>query len=100
MRVPARRPGRLTVDTWGPFDHGRDAMTHPAVRAVYAAFDADPGAGKMTPHNLAMLHAACDDAGVRLGDYDERILAWLSGWEPATCAVIAGLIRRAAGREG
>ena len=39
---------------------------------------------------------ACQDAGVRLGVYDRRILAWLAGWEPETVQVIAGLIRRAA----
>ena len=35
-------------------------------------------------------------ARVQPGDWDHRVLAWLAGWEPATCAVIAGLICRAA----
>lgn len=65
------------------------------MRAVHAAFDADPGAGKMAPHNLAMLRQAYDAAGIELGAYDSRILAWLAGWEPQTVAVIAGLITRA-----
>jgi hypothetical protein len=32
---------------------------------------------------------------VYLGAYDHRIIEWLTGWEPSTCAVIAGLISRA-----
>ena len=43
-----------------------------------------------------MLTEACEQAGVQLGAWDERILAWLAGWEDSTCAVVAGLIRRAA----
>ena len=34
-------------------------------------------------------------AGVELGAFDRRVLAWLSGWEPETAVVIAGLITRA-----
>ena len=44
-----------------------------------------------------MLLDACADAGVAVGAYDSRILYCLAGWEPATCAVIAALILRAAG---
>jgi hypothetical protein len=79
----------------GPFQTEREASATDAVRAVYAAFDADPGAGKMAPHNLAMLTAACEAAGVELGAFDAGTLRGLAGWEPHTCAVIAGLIRRA-----
>ncbi|MGH3218955.1 MAG: hypothetical protein ACRDPY_09655 [Streptosporangiaceae bacterium] len=82
----------------GPFETERQARELPAVRAVYEAFDADPGAGKMAPHSLRLLEDACASAGVTLGAYDRRILAWLAGWEPAACAVVAGLISRA--REG
>jgi hypothetical protein len=85
----------------GPFETERQALDWPAVRAVFAAFDADPGAGKMRPHNLAMLTDACAAAGVEMGAYDRRILAWLALWEPTTCAVVAGIIARAAaGRTG
>jgi hypothetical protein len=79
----------------GPFDTERQAREQPAVRAVYAAFDADPGAGRMTPHNERMLRESCAAAGVPLGAFDARIVSWLAGWEPGTCAVIAGLISRA-----
>jgi hypothetical protein len=49
----------------------------------------------MDPHNARMLEDACTAAGVELGAYDRRIIAWLAGWEPQTVAVICGLISRA-----
>lgn len=79
-----------------PIETERQARQLPAVRAVYAAFDADPGPGKMTAPNLRMLLDAVGAAGVRIGAYDVRILEWLAGYEPQTCAVLAGLITRAA----
>jgi hypothetical protein len=42
-----------------------------------------------------LIEDACTAAGVQLDAYDHRVLLWLAGWEPSTCAVIAGLIRRA-----
>ena len=42
-----------------------------------------------------MLTGACQAADISLGAYDERILAWLSGFGDSTCAVVAGIIRRA-----
>ncbi len=88
----------------GPYESEQQARETPAVRAVYDAFDADPGVGKMAPHNFLMLVQACEAAGVGLGSpssYDRQILAWLAGWEPQTCAVVAALITRAAaGRDG
>ena len=80
----------------GPFDTEQQARELPAVREVYAAFDRDPGAGKMAPHNHRLLTAALEAAGVELGAYDERIAAWLALWEPHTVAVIASWITRAA----
>jgi hypothetical protein len=79
----------------GPFQSESEASRTEGVRAVYAAFDADPGPGKMKPHNVAMLTAACEAAGVILGAFDARQVEWLGTWEPHTCAVIAGLIIRA-----
>ena len=79
----------------GPFESERQASGTEAARAVYVAFDADPGPGKMAPHNLAMLTAACEEAGVELGAFDAGQLRWLSGWEPHVSVVIAGLIVRA-----
>ena len=49
----------------------------------------------MAPHCHRILEDACSAAGVETGAYDHRILAWLAGWGPGTCAVVAGLITRA-----
>ncbi len=43
--------------------------------------------------NLADLAAEC--SGIQLGAYDRRIIEWLANYEPATVAVICGLISRA-----
>jgi hypothetical protein len=79
----------------GPFETEQQARETEAVQAIYEAFDADPGAGKMAPHTLQMLTGACMAARVDLGAFDRRVLAGLSGWEPETAAVVCGLISRA-----
>ena len=83
------------METIGPIETEREALGLPAVRDIFAAFDRDPGVGKMAPHTHKMLISACVAAGVELGDYDRRILLWLAGFEPQACAVVAGLIGRA-----
>jgi hypothetical protein len=86
----------------GPFDTERQVRELPDVRAAYEALDADPSVGGMARHNERMLRESCAAAGVALRAFDARIVSWLAGWEPETCAVIAGLISRAyaAGRCG
>lgn len=88
----------------GPFSSEREARETPAVRAVWEAFNASPGVGRMAPHVHRMLISACVAAHVELGAFDRQILTWLSGWEPETAAVVAGLITRAyeagRGRQG
>jgi hypothetical protein len=79
----------------GPFESEAEARDSDEVRAVHAAFDAEPGAGRMAPHNLRMLTDACGASGVEVGAYDMRVLEYLAGEPPAICAVIAGLVRRA-----
>jgi hypothetical protein len=83
------------VPPLGPFETERDALGHPAVRAVYDASGKDPGPGKMQPRNHRLLCEAVSAAGIALGAYDHRIVSWLSTWEPATVAVVAGMIGRA-----
>jgi hypothetical protein len=39
------------------------------------------------------LHAPL--AGIELGAYDERILAWIAGWDTPTVVTIASLLHRA-----
>jgi hypothetical protein len=51
--------------------------------------------GVLTEANHARLMDACQGAGVKVGTYDAKILAWLANYEPETCAVITGLITRA-----
>jgi hypothetical protein len=82
----------------GPFETERQASRTPAVQAVYTAFREAPGQGRTDAHNARMITQACDVAGVELGAFDRRIVAWLSGFEPTTCAVVAGLVDRAAAR--
>jgi hypothetical protein len=81
--------------TTGPFS--TQAEAHAA--AVAAA--GPPRAGwsiLSAEQNREMLTAACEAAGVGLGAYDATILAWLAGWEDGICAVVAGLITRAAAK--
>lgn len=73
----------------GPYESQRQAAD--AARHIT---DSPPGSWTDGSHRL--LEDACRAAGVQLGAYDHRILLWLVGWEPSTCAVIAGLISRAA----
>jgi hypothetical protein len=54
-----------------------------------------PGALPTAAGNRRLLDEACEAAGVEIGDYDRRILGWLAGYEPAMCAVVAGLVSRA-----
>lgn len=82
----------------GPYERAAD--TRPVTAPIYAAFSADPGAGKMAPHNLRLMLDAISAAGVELGAYDRQVVEWLAGWEPSTCAVLAGLITRAAKSRG
>jgi hypothetical protein len=79
----------------GPFETGGQVRELPVVRAVYDAFEADLAVGGMAPHSERMLRESCAVAGVALGAFDGRIVSWLAGWGPGTCAVIAGLVVRA-----
>lgn len=46
-------------------------------------------------NRLEHLTAALTATGVRLGDFDRAIAAWLSGWEPDTVQVVIGWVERA-----
>ena len=81
--------------TAGPYQTEAQARENVAVQEIYRTFRAGPGMGRMAPYINAMLVDACVMAGVELGAFDRRVLAWLSGWEPETAAVIAGMIARA-----
>ena len=80
--------------SYGPFSTEAEARQLPEVQGVYRKFGADPGQGRMAPHVMNMLTAACAAADVELGAFDKRVLQWLSGWEPETAAVVAALVIR------
>jgi hypothetical protein len=80
----------------GPFETAVQVRELPAVRAIYDAMHASTHRGIMAERGHRLLDEACTAAGVELGAYDHRILVWLAGFEPEPCAVVAGLITRAA----
>ena len=63
---------------YAPLETREQASALPAVRAIYAEFAASPGQGLMDAHNARLITSACDAAGVELGAFDRRIVAWLS----------------------
>ena len=84
-----------------PLETEQQARQLPEVRAIWEAVHATPRRGVLAEHCHKLLEDACTAAGVEIGAYDHRILIWLSGWEPQICAVVAGLVTRAAaGRNG
>lgn len=93
--VTSQAAARAVSETTGPFETDTQVRELPEVQAVYAAFDRDPGVGKMAPHLRRLLGEALETAGVDMGRYDDRIAEWLSQWEPQTVAVIAGWVTRA-----
>ena len=70
----------------------REHQAADAARHIYAS----PGTGAWGDGNCRLLEDACRAAGAQLGAYDYRILLWLAGWEPVTCAVIVGWVTPAA----
>jgi hypothetical protein len=102
------RPGQVAPDRPAPdacMVCGATEAEHPAAvagpfaterQAWHAADVAAPGSPMGPEANRALLLDALNAAGVQLGAYDRRIVDWLANYEPATCAVIAGLITRAA----
>jgi hypothetical protein len=83
--------------TTGPFSTEAEAQA----AALALGGPPEPGWSILSEgQRLRMLTAACEAAGVELGDFDARVLSWLAGWEDGMCAVVAGLITRAAAGGG
>lgn len=79
----------MTGKPLGPFETEAQAWA-----AAVAA--AEPGLQPVKPaENHRLLGRVCQAAGVAMGRYDDRIVEWLSIWEPSTVAVVAGWISRA-----
>lgn len=86
---------------YGPYATEWQAHEADHVQAAHAeARKAASPVGSHEVPNLTMLLNACTTAGVKVGVFDVQVLTWLAGLEAETCAVVAGLIVRAAGREG
>jgi hypothetical protein len=85
----------------GPYETEDQVLADPAVQSIYARMRASREY-RMQDGSAALLLAACEQAGVQLGEYDARIVRWLAGFEPQSAAVVAGIITRAgqAGRPG
>jgi hypothetical protein len=56
-----------------------------------------PPYDRYTDVNEAAQKAALEDAlrGIELGEFDERILRWLAGWDTSTVATVISWIARA-----
>lgn len=80
---------------YGPFGSESEALATRAAAVLRAASAANPGVGAGDPARLKLLTGACEAAGVVLGDYDLRLLRWLSKYENTTCVRLAGMIHRA-----
>lgn len=79
----------MTGEPLGPFD--TEAQARAAAQAA-----ADSGLAPIkSAGNRKLLGRACEAAGVAMGRYDDRIVEWLSIWEPATVAVVTGWVGRA-----
>jgi hypothetical protein len=84
----------------GPFETRDQVRALGAVRAAYDAAHVSTRRGVLGEHGRRMVEDACTAAGVGLGGYDGRVISWLAGWEPEICAVVAGLVARAAACQG
>ena len=79
----------MTGEPLGPFE------TETEARAA-AQKAAEPGLLPLkAAENRQLLGRACEAAAVAMGRYDDRIVQWLSIWEPSTVVVVAGWISRA-----
>lgn len=82
----------MTATPLGPYKSERDTYTAPLLAESGLT---TPGGGVYRALNRIALLNAIRAAGVRLGDFDLRIVEWLCGLEPSTVQVVIGLIGRA-----
>lgn len=73
----------------------RDTYPYPIDPVPSAPVDKAPRGFRDTEESRAALLAELEAAGVELGEYDRRIVDWLSGWEWSTVATLAGWLHRA-----
>lgn len=82
-----------------PIETADQARRHPAVELAHGLARETTRRGVLAEQSHKILCSALSEAGVEVGFYDHRIITWLAGYEPETCAVIASLITRAAAAE-
>jgi hypothetical protein len=82
----------MTGGQLGPFGteaEARESLVHLLAGATLSEQASIPD------RNHRVLCQTLTAAGVELGAYDHLIVTWLAGYEPATVAVVAGLVTRA-----
>jgi hypothetical protein len=89
-------PAGPAVSFPGPFEAEADARALPAVQAIYRQYAGSPGAGRWDAALARLITDAASAAGVELGAFDRRVIAFLAGWQPEVCAAVAAMIARAA----
>lgn len=93
------------ISVMGPYETERQALAEPLAQEIHALHasgrvrSGDPDRLVSGTH-MRHLEAACAAAGVELGAFDRRVLAWLARGEASTVQVIIGLISRANGGRG
>ncbi|BEL07857.1 hypothetical protein Q0Z83_060480 [Actinoplanes sichuanensis] len=83
------------MTVFGPYDTETQAAAEPLATEVRAVPLSNKPGGVVAALQLSHLREACTDAGVELGRFDARILAWLATYEATTVQVVVGLISRA-----
>ncbi|GLW32249.1 hypothetical protein [Actinoplanes regularis] len=86
------------MTVFGPYETEGAAAAEPlglAVRNLHENLGHHNIGRDVRDLQLSFLREACADAGVELGSYDERVISWLAGFEPATVQVVIGLLGRA-----
>jgi len=84
----------------GPYRNETEACVEPMPRAVaelFAAGRVRSGDPEQVVGDTILRHvdAACENAGVELGEFDRRKLSWLADVDTAVVQVVIGLITRA-----
>jgi hypothetical protein len=79
----------------GPFDTREQVTSLAAVRITYDLMHASDARTVAPLRNGKVIIDAFITADLPLGEYDHRIVNWLTNWEPEICAVIASWISRA-----
>jgi hypothetical protein len=115
QQIDALDRGPLEVGQTADGAMAQASATHRTIKAINESFTRDSAEADYQPHRgdpvvaqiqarkrriaasrlTLVLAGAIAAAGVQLDCYDDRIVHWMAGWEPQTCAVLVGIISRA-----